>query len=234
MKNKLFLLGLILISSIAMGQNYNFDYVTREALDFYRSNKMMSGEWNSGTLTEKNIEGSPYLTNEFIDGSIFTIQKEKYVDIPVRYNIYNDQLEFKNADGEIQALANPEIVEKVEFGDYKMDYLPYTYSKKIRRGFFIILVEGKASLYTKKNINFKEAEQPGAYKEAEPPKFVKGPDEYFIRVGLEEAKLVGSKNDLMDIFPDHKNEIEQFIKKNKVKTNKPESLKELVDYYNTL
>ncbi len=234
MKSKILFLAFILFSQITIAQNYNFDYVTREALDFYRANKMMSGEWNSGTLTEKNIEGSPYLNNDFIDGNIFTVQKEKYVDIPVRYNIYNDQMEFKTATGDIQALANPEIVEKVEFGDYKMDYLPYTYSKKIRRGFFIILAEGKASLYTRKNVNFKEAEQPGAYKEAEPPKFISGPDEYFIRVGLEEAKQVGNKRDLVDIFPDHKKEIEDFIRKNKIKTNKPESLMELVDYYNSL
>lgn len=234
MRKRILFFAFILIAQIAVGQGSGIDYQIREALDFYRANKMMSGEWNTTSLTEKNIKGSPYLTDDFIKGKIFTVEKQEYVGIPVRYNIYNDQLEFKNDAGDVQALANPEIVEKVEFGDYKMDYLPYSYSKKIRHGFFIVLAEGKASLYAKKNVDFKEAEKPGAYKEAQPAQFVSNSDDYFIRVGLEEAKLVGNKKDLVDIFPDHKNEIEAFIKKNKTKTNKPESLTELVDYYNSL
>ncbi len=220
------------MSSMTFAQNNLYEL--RESLDFYRTNKMMSGEWKTGTLTESEIDGSPYLNDEFINGSIFTIQKQQYANIPVRYNIYNDQLEFKTESGEIQALASPEIVEKVEFGNYKMDYLPYTYSQKIHKGFFIILAEGKASLYAKKNITFKDAEPPGAYKEAQPPKFVNSADNYFIRIGEQEAKIVSNKKDILEIFGDHQKEIEVFIKKNKTKTNKPESLIELVQYYNSL
>lgn len=234
MKYTFFILLFLATVQCGFAQNYNFDYVTREALDFYRANKMMSGEWKSGTLTATDIQGSPYLNDEFINGSIYTTQKQVFVDVPVRYNIFNDQLEFKTGTGEIQALAAPEIVERVEFGDYKMEYLPYTYSQKIRKGFFIVLAEGKASLYAKKDVVFKEAEPPGAYKEPVPPRFVKGSDKYFIRVGGVEAKIVGNKKDLQEVFPDHIKEVETFIKKNKIKAGNPESLKKLVEYYNSL
>ncbi len=230
MKKILYLsLFLLIVAQMVSAQEYEI----RQALDFYRANKMMSGDWKT-TLSENDIEGSPYLNDDFIPGTIFTVQKLQFVDIPFRYNIYNDQLEFKTESGQIQAMANPEIIEKVKFGTYEMDYLPYTYSKKIRKGFFIILKEGKASLYAKKNMNFKNAEEPGAYKEAEPAKFVSNPDDYFIRIGMEEAKLIGNKKDLLDIFPDHQKKIESFVKKNKIKTNKSESLIELVNYYNSL
>jgi hypothetical protein len=46
--------------------------------------------------------------------------------------------------------------------------------------------------------------------------------------------LITKKKDLEEAFPDHKDEISGFIKKNKVKPNKPELLKELVQYYNSL
>ena len=230
MKRIIFLpLFLIILSQFVYAQEYEI----RQALDFYRANKMMSGDWKT-TLSENDIEGSPYLNDEFVPGTIYTLQKQQFVEIPIRYNIYNDQLEFKTESGQIQAMANPEIIEKVKFGTYEMDYLPYSYSKKIRKGFFIILEEGKASLYTKKTISYRKAEEPGAYKEAEPAKFVTNPDDYFIRIGMEEAKLIGNKKDLISIFPDHKKEIENFIKKNKTKTNKPESLVELIEYYNSL
>jgi len=192
-------------------------------------------EGNSkGLLTESDIEGSPYLEDNFIKGSVYTTSKTEYVDVPLRYNIYNDQLEFKTGNDKVQALAAPEMIEKIEFGNYKMVYAPYSISKKIRRGFFVVLAEGKSSLYEKPRITFKEATEPGGYKDAEPAKFVRNTDEYYIRVGENQAKLVGNKNDLLEVFPDHQKQLETFIKKNKIKPNKPESLKELVKYYNSL
>ncbi len=209
------------------------NYELRQAMDLFKTNKMLRGD-SRGLLTENDIEGSPYLEDDFINGSVYTTSKTQYVDVPLRYNIYNDQLEFKSEDNTVQALAAPESIEKVEFGKYKMVYVPYSVTKKIRRGFFIVLEEGKASLYEKPNVIFKQPTEPGAYKEAEPARFVKSADEYYIRVGNSQAKLAGNKKDLIEIFPDHQKQIETFIKKHNVKSNKPETLKELVQYYNSL
>jgi len=221
----------ILLSTVSF--SFSQEYQIRAAMDLYRINKVQSGEFKM-MLTENDIKGSPYLNDDFIDGTIFTTSKYQFVDVPLRYNIYNDQLEFKTSQNEVQALATPEIVETVELGDFKLVYIPYSNSKKIRNGFLIVEEEGIASLFSRKEIMFREAEEPGAYKEAEPATFVRKSSSYYIRIGLAEAKKVGSKKEVVKIFPDHNNEISAFIKKNKVKTNKPEKLKELVRYYNSL
>jgi len=158
----------------------------------------------------------------------------QYNGIPLRYNIYNDNIEFKTPTDEIQALATPEIVEKAVFGSTQLVYSSYLLANKTRKGFFVVLEEGKASLYSKPGIAFKEPTEPAAYKEAEPAKFVKKADEYYIRIGTEQAVLINSKKDLIAAFPENKDKIESFINKNKIKTNKPESLIELVKYYNSL
>jgi len=230
---KRYLLALFFFLS-AIGFSFAQDvYQVREALDFFRTNKLQRGERNN-ILSENEIQGSPYLKDEFITGTIFTTSKTQYVNISLRYNIYNDQLEFKNPEGVILAVATPEIVEKVDFGDFTMVYVPYSNVKKIRRGFFKVLEEGDASLYSRSEIIFKEATKPAAYKEAEQAKFVNKPDSYYIRVGLEQAMKVGNKKDVIEIFPKHQDEVSSFIKKNKIKTNKTESLKKLVQYYNSL
>ncbi|NOR76420.1 MAG: hypothetical protein GQ525_14835 [Draconibacterium sp.] len=225
------LIATILISAI------NFShaqiYEIGKVMDLYSTNQIHNGEWKN-ILSEDDIKGSPYLNDEFITSTIFTTSKYQFIDILLRYNIYNDELEFKTPTNEVQALATPEIIEFVEFDGYKMVYIPFTTTKKIRRGFFIVEEEGEASLFKRLEIIFKKAEEPGAYKEAEPPKFVKKSDSYYIRINTEMAKKVGSKNELLEIFPDHKDEISTFVKKNKVKTSKPEKLKELVRYYNSL
>ena len=225
----LFILGFAGISSA----QYQLNYEIREAVDFYRSNKFIDGSMKS-ELTEKDIKGSPYLNDEFVNGTIFTVQMLKYSDIPLRFNIYNDDLEFKTPTGEVMALSAPEILEKAEFGNMQMVYSPYSQTNKIKKGFFVVLEQGKASLYSKPGIVFQEPTEPAAYKEAEPAKFVRKADEYYIRIGAEQAILIGNKKELIAAFPDNQDNIESFINKNKIKTNKPESLKEVVRFYNSL
>ncbi len=223
---------LLFIFSIGFASSQSI-YQVREAIDFFRINKLNSGEW-SNTLTESNVQGSPYLNDQFVNGTIFTTSKQKFVDVPLRYNIYNDQLEFKTPENRVMAMATPEIIEVVEFGEYKMVYLPYSNAKKIRHGFFKVEEEGNVSLYSRLTVAFKKAEGPGGYKEAEPAKFVKKPNSYYISTGTGQAKKVESKKGLIEMFPDHQNEVTAFIKKNKIKTNKLVKLKKLVAYYNSL
>jgi len=180
-----------------------------------------------------DIGGSPFLNNEFISGEVYTTSKIQYDNVKLRYNIYTDQIEFES-DGKVLAIAQPETTEKIVFGGYTIQYIPYSYSKKISKGYLILLEEGKASLYARPKVTFEEAEEAGAYKKAEPPKFVRISDTYFIKVGTGEATAITKKKDLEEVFPNNKDKIKTFIKKNKVKPNKEESLKELVNYYNSL
>lgn len=225
----IFILGMISFSFAQI----TISYELKTSMEFYQANKFLKGE-GKNVLTEKEIKGSPYLNDEFVNGSIFTVQKLKYVDIPLRYNIYNDDLEFKTPANEVQALATPEIVEKAVFGTTQLVYLPFLQANKIKKGFFVVLEEGKASLYTKPGVLFQEAAKPGPFKEAEPPTFVKRADEYYIKIGTEHAILIKSKKNLVTAFPDNQEKIERFIDMNKIKTNKSESLKEVVAYYNSL
>lgn len=216
-----------------MLSSFGQGYELRKSIDLYNSNKFITGN-NNRTVTQENIDGSPYLNDEFISGSVYTVQKIQYNEIPLRYNIYNNNIEFKTASDEIQELTNPEIIEKVVMGDIQMVYSPYLMANKNNNGFFIVLEEGKVSLLAKPEIQFVPATQPAGYKDAEPPKFIKKSDEYYLRIGTGQAILISNKKDMIAAFPDNQDKIENFVSKNKTKTNKPESLKELVKYYNSL
>ena len=217
----------LLISTVGFSQS---EYQIRQAIDFFNANKLQSGDWK---LTQSDIEGSPYLNDEFMEGVVFTTSKTQYMGMPLRYNIFNDQVEFK-AQEQVQAIAAPETIEKIEMGDIKLVYAPYSLSKKIRRGYFIVEEEGVASLYRKPEIMFEEAKEPGAYKEAEPAQFKRKSDSYFIRIGKSPAQLVASKKDLEEAFPNHQKEIKQYIKDEKVKPRKEETLPGLIQFYNSL
>ncbi len=208
-------------------------YQLAETIDFFKSYKMQTGDW-SIELTESDIQGSPYLNDEFIKGTIYTTSKIQFQDIPLRYNIYNHNLEFQTPENKVLAMAAPEVVEKAIFGEFTMTYIPYISSKKIRRSFFNVIEEGKVCLYSQPEVVYQEPTKAGAYKDPEPARFNRRPDSYFIRIGLEAAVRVGNKKELIALFPEFQEEIATFVKKNKIKANKEEDLQKLVQYYNSL
>lgn len=222
-----FILVLIVCNSYAQ-----VDYQISSALDLYRSNKMATGDF-SQTITQDNIDGSPYLNDDFITGTVYTTSKLQYVDVPLRYNIFNDDIEFKTNNNQVMAMATPEIIERVTFGEYQLVYIPFVSQKKIKRGFLKVVMEGNISLYARPQILYTKPEEPGAYKEAKPAKFLKKPDSYYLRNGKNEAIKVDKKKEVIEFFPAHNNEIATFIKKNKIKTNKESELKRIVEYYNS-
>ena len=230
--NRRYLLLLILFSFF-LKTEAQVEYQLSSAFDFYRSHKIASGEYRN-TLSEKDIDGSPYLNDEFIKGSIYTISKTQYSDLPLRYNIYNDEIEFETDDNKVAALDAPEIVEKVTFGDFLMEYIPFEYSNKVKKGFFEVLLKGKASLYSRPEVEFRDAKKPEPYKEAEPAKFIRKDDRYYLRFGMEAAIPCVNKKDVIGKFPDHSSDIEAFIKKNKINVKKEDDLKKMVEYYNSL
>ena len=229
MKNILLFLFLLLSGSIAAQSNYE----VMNSVSFFKNTKLIKGELKT-ELTTEDIEGSPYLNDEFIEGNVYTTSKTMFPDIPLRFNIYNHEIEFKSPEGKISAIDTPEIVDKIEFGEYLFVYIPYRDAKKIKRSFMLLLRDGNAKLLARPRVDFRDAVPPGAYKEAKPAKFINQSTNYYIRIGSDAAQLIENKKDLVAAFPNHQEEITSFIKKNKTNHRKEDKLKALVDFYNTL
>jgi len=231
-KISIFSLFLLLVVGFAQAQLLQ-SYEIRQTLDFYNSNKIIDGAWKN-VLTEDQIMGSPYLSKEFSVGTIYTMQRMQYDSILLRYNIYQDELQFKTPKGEIMAIGKPEIIEKAVFDKNELVYLPYNVGGKTKTGFFLLIEQGKAWFLVKPQVVLKEATEPAAYKDAEPAEYIKQADDFYIRTGNEVAVLIKSKKDLIAAFADNQDKIEDFISKNKIKSNKKEGIAEVVRYYNSL
>ena len=227
------LFSVLLISYIFICNLYSQDtYQIKEAWDFFRSDQLQNSGWRT-VMTDENIQGSPYLNSDFIDGIIYTSSKSLYRNVPLRYNVFNDELEFKTAENSIQAIATPGIIERVEFGNFKLVYMDYSCSDKKDKGFLRVLVDGYVSLFVKSEVIFREPTEAAAFKEPAPAKFVNKSDSYYIQIGDKIPQRVRGKKDIIELFPEHEKKIAHFIKENKIKPRKSENLKELVQYYNS-
>lgn len=225
--------GLLLLLALTLGNLSAWGQRTFTLNDLYsdfRNSRRVEG------LAGKSAEivGSPFDNEEFIMGEIVTTSNSKYVDIPLRLNIYNDAIEFKNSDGTALSIAAPETIGYVMMGDRKFVYSPYLAAGKILRGFFEVLEEGKATLLLRRNIVLRDAVPPQAYAEAKPASLQRLADDYYVRLQSDEAKKVTNRKDIVEILQDHAAELEAFLKKNKTKFNKPGELTDLIKYYNSL
>jgi len=197
--------------------------------DFYK--RFKNYEYSQKQGEKSDILGSPYESDEFVPGSIVTLTKQHYVGIPMRFNIFSDQVEFKVPDGGIFAIGLPEIIDSVRIGDKTFIYYPYKYSFKIQKGYFKVLTPGSPALLQKMNIYLKPAEPPRPYKDPIPPTFVRTPDEFYLAFSPDAALKITGKRDFLNTLNKNRSELEQFIKKNKLKLDKPDDLVKLMEYY---
>ncbi len=201
--------------------------------DFYKEFK--SSQFQQGiTFQEKTIDGSPHENNEFAYGVVVTRSNLRYENIPLRFNIYTNEMEFKTEDGTVLYIASPEIIEFIGIGDEIYLYAPYSLANRLLRGFFKVLVDGDVTLLLKQNITLRDAEPAQPYKDAIPARFIRTPDEFYIRKAPAEAHKVANRKELLHVLGDQSSRMEEFLKKNKTRFNRAEDLIHAIEYYNSL
>ncbi len=187
-----------------------------------------------GFLQTSDIAGSPYLSKNFRNGSVWTKQKVKYINIPLRYNAFSDAIEFENAKGEPMEIKFPESIKEVKIGDTVWVYRPYRVDKKVRKGYFQLLNRGKAEGLVRYRIEFQKAQPAGAYKGPQPPAFVSLPPSLYVGIDGRPAVEVHNTKTLIRLLGNHQKALQMFAKKENIKIRRAKDLKQILEYYNRL
>ena len=181
------------------------------------------------------IEGTPYLSENYVAARIH-FDKGNPSNVPVRYNAYQDLIEYKENGRSL--VFDPSIhIKKVELGEQTFVVDKFEDKGKNKYGFLTLLDSGKVMLLSKKNIIFSDARKSVALYGNDvtyPAKFTKAPDTYFYKVGNGEVKKVESIKEMIASFPDKQEELTKFAKKEKISPRKVAELIQLVRYYNSL
>jgi len=226
---RIFWMAVCLMTTLTVKAQVVRDLSLTDFYDQFRRTKYEHGE-----QYDPSIGGSPYENKEFVQGDLITTSNQKFSGIPMQFNLYSNQVEFKNENGEVMNFENPDMIDHIIIGSDKYIYCPYDYGSKVLKGFFTVLVEGPAILLLKKNVILKQAEPPQAYKDAVPAKFFRNPDDFYVRILPAEAKIIDGKKDLQEVLPSYPPEMDDFIKKNKIRFNKTDDMKKLIAVYNSL
>jgi hypothetical protein len=181
----------------------------------------------------KDFEGSPFLNEQFVQGQIISTGK-KLTAVPLRYNIFNDQMEFRQNDLTYALYPEGRIV-KVILGDETYVVEKYEIKGKMDYGYLSRLDSGKLTVLVKKVVRFTESQEAKALESSnKPAKFTRVPDVYYYKIGNGELTKAGSLKSLITSLPDNQDQAESYAKREKISTRNAEDLKKLAAYYNGL
>ena len=177
----------------------------------------------------KYVQGSCYLIENFIDGRI-TLNTGQVFEGPVRYDIYADQIEFKNEANEIFVVQNSRAIRTVFMDSLKFNFFEPGEFENVK-GFYELLVLGNYSLYRKYLILLKNPDAAGPGLSSSPAMFIPLDSKYYIMDPDANFREITNKKDLL--IPDRDSEeLEKFIKANKIKTKKEEDLIRFTEFLN--
>jgi len=231
--NKVFFLSVFLILFISVSGICKTPFINRPILSpqgpIKDDQNLYNGkEWINHYTA---IKGDQFLFSKvFLDGTV-TVNGKKYSNITINYDIYNDELLIPAKRGIILQL-NKEMVDSftmvLENKTYRFFNTDRDSLENIK-GFVKVLYEGKSSLYVK----YKKEIQPLAV-EDKYDLFFRTYRVYFVRGN--KVDLISSKNELLKVLKDRKDQIKDFLKKNRTKLSKkdPESFIPVIRYYDSL
>lgn len=182
------------------------------------------GLWN-----ESDITGSPYLSDEFIIGKIVTNNNITYTEIPLRYNIYNDNMEFKLSEDSVLAISNPGMMKDIQIGD---EVFIYCYNQNNKGGYYSRKTGGDIQVLSKYIVVFNKPEPPEPFREAKPASFSRRANELFLKFGESVPVLISNKKDLETAFGSQSAEVFSLAKKEKLNFKKEADLIQLVNLLN--
>ena len=163
----------------------------------------------------KDVKGSPYLNRDFQLAEV-----GGYKNIPMRYNSYTDEFEFKQNDLNY-ILPKEENLSPIKFQNSNKKYFLFNLEKSKQ---YLEEINSESKLYKKNSTIFKEYKKAATtYEQDSPPSFEQTPAKYFIL--KEDGAIVElSKKKAENSFPEKYKALKEFIKKNNLSYDKESDL----------
>lgn len=220
----------ILSTLIIASFNYSFAQQTLSVNGVTGAQSVFDGikSTTGKTFKYEEISGaSPYLSKEFSNAKVAA----NYAEVPVRYNSYSDEVEFKK-NNEIQVLPKTADFSRIEISSPKQTIVLLQTSDDLS-GYFLELVNGKNSLYKKVKTKFTDlVPAANSYASDRPANFRALDPVYYIKTDKGFIKKPRNQKEIIEQFPDKKDTLNTFFKSNKIKFDKDEDLIKMVTFLN--
>jgi len=181
----------------------------------------------------KTVEGTPYMYGDFLSGDVRVERDQTYIyKALIRYNMYMNEMEFKDESGQVYLLKPPEGMKEIVLNDKTFIHSDFIENGESGDSYFLRMNDGHYKFLIRKKVVLLEAEREEPYKPARPARFHQEEDKYFVKKDDSPAFYLKKVNKLKDIFPEKRDVITKYLKSNKVRTRDLESLIKLFEHIN--
>ncbi len=179
------------------------------------------------------IEGSAYLDEAFIEGSI-SFNRKKYMGLKLRHNAYEGYFEFQTDEG--IKFFDPSLtpVDTVWLDKEVFIFVPYRSGKTLKKDYMRLVNRGSTRVLIFSQVFLIQSEPAKGYEEARPARFEKRGDIIFIQAGNRPAMEFRGKKSLEEIFPEHHEALVDHAKEEKLKLKKVGEIVSLCAYYDSI
>ena len=191
---------------------------------------------NSGqvmTLNELNgleIQGHPFL-NENFTGGLLSINHEKPFALLMRFNTYTGNIEYKNDKGLVFFISSSKDLFDAKFDNqqFKNGFKPVDDLQT--KTVFLVIQDGKTKLlkHTKGILT-----DVNTYNEAAKVKRFDTVETYYLEKTGQLIKIKRNKDILLEALGDHKTELEEYIKTQKLKFKTWGEMTQVLAFYDGL
>jgi hypothetical protein len=216
---------IIIFLTVSVGFHQLFSQFT--GAELYNNWKTLALRDANFMMNYELIQGSPYYSKDFINSTVY-LRNGQYAKVPVRYDIYQDEIEFMQ-ENKIQWL-NKKEVRNIIHGSEMIIVSPVNEDTS-KLGYFLLLGTGSYSLYVKKRMGYYPSVAPQGYTKGIPERFEPERDEFYLKAKGLPAKRFNSKRSLLAILSNN-GDAQSFIKKEKIQADNIEDLKKLLKFLN--
>ena len=188
----------------------------------------------------KEILGSPYLTDDFIKSKVY-FGDEFVGDFYVRYNALNSEIEIKKSDlaeeNPKRLLANQDL--RVKYGQRELLFTTYINRKdETKNGYLSIISKGdKFTLYHRLAVKFSEGKAAANSMVNDiPSRYAHFVEYYYLKNDVDRIdQLLQKKGALLKILDKElKDDVNRFLKEERIDLDKEEDLIRTFEYINSL
>lgn len=184
------------------------------------------------TAATEPVKGSPYLNDQYVEGTIFYANKS--LTVPLRYNAFKDVMEYQQ-NGQPLVLDASKTINRVQLGDDTFASYAFDDKGKQKLGYFAVLDSGEMTLLRKTSIAYVPAMKGRALDGSDmPAQYKPGAETYYYKFGKGTLKEVDNLKTLLADLPENQNSVADFAKKEKISCKKEKDLVALVKHYNSL
>lgn len=185
----------------------------------------------------EGVKGTPYFIEDFETGDIYFLDGTEIAQINIRYNIYKDELEFRNStSGMIFVIDRKRIKAFVlnESGDSAyFEYFNLKPDKPGEKSLVQVLNKGETRLLLKHKKQFIQADYKGAYSSGEKyDEFQDDKDYYLVKDDNETVQRIRlNKKSVLKALGDNQSVLKEFSLMKKIDFSNPGDIVKLLEFY---